>query len=221
MNKPFRERELMQTFALFPLLIAATSFGSALFIAAITTVIYLCTWLAHRCSRTMSTPSQLLVTALVAAAMAGIIDLMLQAFAWKLDGALGGYLPLMAISIVFACNNKNAQQPEFAKIGICAVALIGFGTLRELIGTGSLFGQLELLFGDRASSWRLGFTANDRGFLLSLLPVGGLIAAGLLIAIKNYFSKSVESDAIKPDLTEPNPVAPVKTRRVRVTGPVS
>ena len=212
MSKLFRERDWVSTLAVLPLLIAATTFSSALLICTLSAAIYICLLIANKYTTNFSKPlSGGLINILIAAPTTTLFDLFLQAFAWQFYAPLAGYLPLMAISAVFVADGDKLSQPHLVKIGTLAAAVIGLGALRELIGTGALFSQLEIIFGVRAGSWRLGFNDTDRGFLLSLLPAGGLIALGLLIAAKNYFSKPVA----------PHSSAPAKTRRVRVTGPVS
>lgn len=212
MNKLSRERDLILTLALLPLLIGATSFSCTLLVCAIAVAIYASALITKMFASDLNTSSQnLLMTILVVAAAVGLIDLCLHAFAWNAWASLGAYLPLVAITIVLVVSNKDAQRPSWATIGKIMATVIGFGALRELIGTGALFSQLEILLGDHANSWRIGLVATDRGFLLALLPAGALIATGLIIAAKNYFSNPVP----------PNRAAPVTTRRVRVTGPVS
>jgi electron transport complex protein RnfE len=212
MNKLRRERDLIMALALFPLLSAVTSFSSSLLMCAITAAIYACTLLATNYTRKLNNSSHgLLITILVATAVGGLIDLCLQAFVWKASASLATYLPFVVVSVVFVVSNEDVPRLSWGRIVKFFAAMIGFGALRELIGMSALFGQLEMLLGDHAGSWRIGLTATDRGFLLALLPVGALIAIGLMIAVKNYFFNPVEPDA----------TATATTRRVRVTGPVS
>jgi Na+-translocating ferredoxin:NAD+ oxidoreductase subunit E len=65
-----------------------------------------------------------------------------------------------------------------------AVALLSLGMLREVLGQGTLFAGMELLFGPVAAGWRIDISA-DPALLLAALPPGAFIAAGLLIALRN------------------------------------
>lgn len=77
-----------------------------------------------------------------------------------------------------------------------AAALLVLGMVRELIGHGTLFAGMELLFGPPAAAWRLDMTGGG-GLLLATLPPGAFIIAGLLLAagtaIGNAIGKSRRS----------------------------
>lgn len=61
-----------------------------------------------------------------------------------------------------------------------AAALLLLGMVRELLGHGTLFAGMELLFGAPAAAWRLDIAGG--GLLLATLPPGAFIVAGLLLA---------------------------------------
>lgn len=62
-----------------------------------------------------------------------------------------------------------------------AAALLLLGMVRELLGQGTLFAGMDLLFGPPAAAWRLDIAAGG-GLLLATLPPGAFIIAGLLLA---------------------------------------
>jgi len=61
-----------------------------------------------------------------------------------------------------------------------ALALLTLGTVRELVGRGTLGADLELLFGPAAAGWQLRLPGWD-GLLLATLPPGAFLIAGLLL----------------------------------------
>ena len=63
--------------------------------------------------------------------------------------------------------------------------LVLLGSLRELIGQGTLLDQANILFGSQAKEWTLQLFSADKGVLLALLPPGAFITLGLLLALKN------------------------------------
>jgi electron transport complex protein RnfE len=65
-----------------------------------------------------------------------------------------------------------------------ALVLLLLGAVREILGKGTLFADMHLLFGETAHEWQidLGFD----GFLLAILPPGAFISFGCLIAIHNW-----------------------------------
>ena len=97
-----------------------------------------------------------------------------------------------------------------------AVVLVLLGAVRELLGTGALFANMDLLFGPGAASWKVVVFDNYQSFLLAILPPGAFIFTGLIIALKNLIDAQLKKrqDALK--------ARPVKgAKRVRVTGTVS
>ena len=77
------------------------------------------------------------------------------------------------------------------------LVLVTLGTLREVIGAGTLFANAHLMFGEGARSMLLTLGDDYPGFLLAVLPPGAFIGLGLLIAIKNHIDRrSVSSQAV-------------------------
>ncbi|MNT90846.1 Electron transport complex protein RnfE [compost metagenome] len=95
--------------------------------------------------------------------------------------------------------------------------LLALGAVRELLGTGALFANMQLLFGPLAENWQLSLLGSDyKGFLLAILPPGAFLVLGLMIAGKNIVDQRAEARA---KARQPAP-EPVPSRRVRVTGVV-
>jgi electron transport complex protein RnfE len=62
-----------------------------------------------------------------------------------------------------------------------ALALLAMGAARELLGQGTLFANMDLLFGPSAAPWQLTVPGDPGGLLIVLLPPGAFILAGLLL----------------------------------------
>jgi electron transport complex protein RnfE len=69
------------------------------------------------------------------------------------------------------------------------LVLVLISSIRELIGNGSLFDNMEILFGSVAKEWVINPFGNDFQFRLLLMPPGALLVFGVVIAAKNTFSK--------------------------------
>ena len=69
-------------------------------------------------------------------------------------------------------------------LGFTLVLLV-LGGLREIIGMGTLFDGADLLLGEWAKSLRIELFHADASLLLAILPPGGFIGLGLMIAGKN------------------------------------
>ena len=102
-------------------------------------------------------------------------------------------------------------------LGFLAV-LIVLGGMRELIGQGTLFADMKLLFGPMASDWIIRPFENYPGVLFMVLPPGAFLGLGCLIALKNAVDH--HRQAKRTTETTPDTVSS-GSKRVRVTGNVS
>ena len=76
----------------------------------------------------------------------------------------------------------EAAEDEDHAAGFDTSRLILLGGVRELLATGGLLGNMDLLFGPAAAHWQLQLPGVDGGLLLAALPPGAFIIAGLLLA---------------------------------------
>ena len=128
-------------------------------------------------------------------------ELLMQAFTYELYQILGIFIPLIVTncSILGRADAFASRNPVLPSIidGLMmglgfALVLLVIGAIRELLGTGALFANMHLLFGDEARNWQLVIFQNFPGFLVALLPPGAFFAAGFLIAIKNTIDAAHE-----------------------------
>src|SRR5690606_323010 len=127
---------------------------------------------------------RLAVFVMIIAAAVTCVELLMQAFAYDLYMILGIFLPLITTNCIILGRadgfaRKHALLPA-AVDGIMmgagmAAAMIALGALRELVGTGALFADMHLLFGEAARGWRIEMIGNYQGFLLAILPPGAFI----------------------------------------------
>lgn len=162
---------------------------------------------------------------MIIAAAVTAIELLMQAFAYELFQILGIFLPLITTNCVIlgradAYASKNALLPACVDgmmmgLGFSAV-LITLGALRELTGTGALFDNMQLLFGESAQSWKLVVFSDYKQFLVAILPPGAFIFTGLLIALKNIIDAQIKAHQRRHQTQ-----AATGSKRVRVTGNIS
>jgi len=151
-------------------------------------------------------------------------ELLMQAFAYELYLVLGIFLPLITTNCVIlgradAYARKHALLPAtydgfIMGLGFLLV-LVLLGGLRELLGTGALFADMDLLLGPMAADWRIVVLPGYRDFLIAILPPGAFIGTGLLIAGKNLIDAQIE----RRRQAQRAPVT-AGSRRVRVTGDI-
>lgn len=165
------------------------------------------------------------VFVMIIAAAVTCIELLMQAYTYDLFQILGIFLPLITTNCVilgradaFACKNPlaPAMYDGFIMGAGFSVILVLLGAIRELIGTGALFDNMQLLFGESARSWKLVLVEDYTDFLVAILPPGAFIFTGLIIALKNIIDTQIkERQAAQTSAVE------VGSRRVRVTGHIS
>ena len=119
----------------------------------------------------------------VIASFVTVVQLCMEAFFYDLHKALGIFIPLIVVNCLIlgraeAFASKNRLAPAIADgVGMglgFTLALFVLGAVRELFGSGSLFGYA--LFGP-----------EYQPLLLMILPPGAFIAMGLLLAAMNKF----------------------------------
>jgi electron transport complex protein RnfE len=80
-----------------------------------------------------------------------------------------------------------------------ALVLGLLGGMREIIGKGTLFSGLDLVFGVQAKQFVLTVIPNYQGFLLAVLPPGAFLGLGTLIALRNWAEIRKTEKASTPD----------------------
>ena len=124
--------------------------------------------------------------------------LLLQAFAFDLYLRITLFVQIivtncMIVGRIEAFASKQPLPKAFLDAAgtACgfAIALLALGAIRELIGHGTLFAGMELLFGPTALSWQLTINPNEQGLLIATLPPGAFIIAGLLLGFGNALLK--------------------------------
>ena len=149
------------------------------------------------------------------------IELIMKAYTYELYLILGIFIPL----IVTNCTILGRAEAFASKNHVGAAALDGLmmgagllviGTIREILGSGTLFANMHLLFGPIAENWTLQLFSEGYGFLVLILPPGAFIVAGMLIALKNIIDNKIErrNAACRTPTVK-------GAKRVRTTGTVS
>lgn len=144
------------------------------------------------------------VFVLIIASIVTAIELLMNAFFHDLYKVLGIFIPLIVTNCAiigraeaFASKttvDRAALDGLMMGLGFTA-ALVLLGGMREILGTGTLFDNAELLFGTGAAGLTLTFNSDYGGFLLALLPPGAFIGLGLLIAGKNIIDARIAARA--------------------------
>lgn len=138
-------------------------------------------------------PKQVRITTfiVVIATFVTVADLTLQAFLPDIHKELGAFVPLIVVNCIilgraeaFASRNPLGLAVADA-LGMSAgftLALLMLGSIREILGSGSLFGVA--LFGASFEPW-----------VIMILPPGGFLTAGVLLMIFAYLRKRKQAQS--------------------------
>lgn len=141
---------------------------------------------------------------IVIATFVTIVDLLMQAYTPALSAKLGIFIPLIVVNcIVFARAESFASKNPVASSLLDAIGMgLGFtlslsaiASIRELLGTGSLtvWGDLKLAIPEDYSP----------SAALFILPAGGFITLGCLLAYINHLQRK---KAVKAGTELPQPL---------------
>lgn len=187
---------LCQLLGLCPLLAVTTTFanGLALGIATlmvITTSNLLVSALRHGIHPAVRLP----VFVLIIASLVTAVDLLMHAYFYDIHRNLGLFVPLIVTNcaIIGRAEAFASRQPIplAALDGLAtgagfALVLIALGSMREIIGQGTLFRGLAGLGGAASDDLMLQLPFN--GLLLAVLPPGAFICFALLLAGVNWIN---------------------------------
>ena len=130
---------------------------------------------------------------LIIASMVTLVDLTLNAYMHELYKVLGLFIPLIVSNClplgraeVFASREPVPQSfmdGLFMGLGFTA-ALTVIGAMREIVGSGTLFADASLLLGPSFHFLETRILPPDTGILVAILPPGGFLATGMLLAGK-------------------------------------
>ncbi|MBD3641697.1 MAG: electron transport complex subunit E [Marinobacter sp.] len=218
---------LVQVLGLCPLLAVTSTVVNALGLGLATLMVLMGSNLAVSLIRNFVGESvRLPAFVMIIASFVTCAELLMQAFTYELYQILGIFIPLIVTNCTIlgradAFASKNRPGPavlDGAMMGLGFLAvLIVLGGMRELLGQGTLFADMNLLLGPMAADWVVRPFENYPDMLFMVLPPGAFVGLGLLIALKNGIDNHLEARR-KAESPEP---ATSGSKRVRVTGNVS
>ncbi|MCK7548075.1 electron transport complex subunit E [Marinobacter koreensis] len=219
---------LVQVLGLCPLLAVTSTVVNAVGLGLATLMVLIGSNLAVSLIRNFVSESvRLPAFVMIIASFVTCAELLMQAYTYELYQILGIFIPLIVTncSILGRADAFASKNPphlavlDGAMMGLGFLAvLIVLGGMRELIGQGTLFADMQLLFGPMASNWVIRPFENYPGVLFMVLPPGAFLGLGCLIALKNAIDHHRQAKRAKE--TAPETVSSGSIR-VRVTGNVS
>lgn len=192
-----------------PTLAVTTSVTNAIGMGVAATIVLVCSNIAISALRKII-PEKVRIPAyiVIIASFVSIVQMLVKAFVPALNTALGAFLPLIVVNCIilgraeaFASKNTvlySAVDGLGMGIGFTA-ALCSMGTIREILGAGTFLNGIQdllVLFGDNVLNGWNGFDFNNalsaaklQPITLFILPAGGFLVFGLLMALTNKIAE--------------------------------
>lgn len=205
---------LVQLLGLCPLLAVTSTATNALGLGLATTLVLTITnGSISALRRWVPSEVRIPIYVMIIAAAVSIVQMLINAYAFGLYQSLGIFIPLIVTNciVVGRAEAVAAKKPvglaliDGMAIGLGATgAMFVLGSLRELIGNGTLFDGADMLLGSWAKVLRIEVVHFDSPFLLAMLPPGAFIGLGLMLATKYVIDEKMKARKAKALLAEPN-----------------
>ena len=185
---------IVQILGLCPLLAVTTNLVNGAMLSLATIIVMAMSGLAIASLRNLI-PHEIRIPVfiLIVAALVTVIDLLFNANLHELYLVLGIFIPLIVTNCIvlarveaFAAKNPPLQSMSdgiFMGVGMLWTLSL-LGGLREVIGSGTLFSGIDMVFPGLQPLHLFG--DNYPGFLIAILPPGAFILLGCMIAWKNW-----------------------------------
>jgi len=188
-----------QLLALCPLLAVTGTATNGLGMGLVTTAVLVASGLSVSLLRHAITPEiRIPAFVLIIACIVTVADMALNAWAHDLHKVLGLFIPLIVTNCAILGRAEafaSRQTPVAASFdGLMmglgfTLALVVLGAVREIFGSGTLFAGASLLLGPGFGFLEVTIIPDYTGFLLLILPPGGFIVLGGLLALKAVFDR--------------------------------
>jgi len=190
-----------QTLALCPLLAVTGTASNGLGMGLASTGVMIASGLLISLLRQIISPQvRIPVFVLIIAVLVTLTDMLLNAWLHDLHKVLGLFIPLIVTNcaILGRAESFASRNPALPALldGLMmglgfTLALVILGAAREMLGSGTLFANAALLLGSWARFLEVVLIPDYKGFLLIILPPGGFIVLGCLLAGKRLVDRAL------------------------------
>ena len=190
-----------QALALCPLLAVTGTASNGLGMGLASTAVMISSGLLVSLFREIITPQvRIPVFVLIIAVLVTLVDMSMNAWLHDLHKVLGLFIPLIVTNCAIlgraeSFASRNQVLPSLfdgLMMGLgFTLALILLGAAREMLGSGTLFANAQLLLGSWAAFLELTLIPDYKGFLLIILPPGGFLVLGFLLAGKRLIDSAL------------------------------
>jgi len=202
---------LSQMLALCPLLAVTGTATNGLGMGIATIVVMVIATCIVASSREIITQEvRIPVFVLLIAGVVTLVDMYINAYLHELYKVLGLFIPLIVTNCailgrVESFSSRNSIIPSMVDglmMGIgFTIVLVVLGASREILGSGTLFANASLLLGESFSFLEVVLIEDYKGFLLMILPPGGFIALGFILAGKRVIDRK-RTKTVSEDISD-------------------
>ncbi|CNF54081.1 electron transport complex subunit E [Yersinia mollaretii] len=206
---------LVQLLGLCPLLAVSSTATNALGLGLATTLVLVCTNTAvSALRRWVPNEIRIPIYVMIIASVVSTVQMLINAYAFGLYQSLGIFIPLIVTNCIVigraeayaAKNPVGLSALDGLAMGLGATcALFVLGSLREILGNGTLFDGADMLLGNWAKVLRIEVMHLDSPFLLAMLPPGAFIGLGLLLAAKYVIDEKMKARKASALITASQP----------------
>ena len=202
-----------QLLGMCPTMAVTTSGTNGLGMGLATTAVLICSNAIISSLRDFVSPQvRIPVFIVLIATLVTVVDMSLNAWMHDLYRVLGLFIALIVVNcaVLGRAESFASRSPVMASIFDGVFMGLGFtaaltliGLIRELIGSGTLFSQASLLLGPKFAFLEMTVLPNYGGVLLMILPPGGFLVLGLLLAAKRRLDRyAARNSAVAPAAIE-------------------
>ena len=189
----------VQALALCPSLAVTGSATNGLGMGLASTAVFIASGVSISLLRGIITPQvRIPIFVLIIAVLVTLVDMSMNAWVHGLHKVLGLFIPLIVTNCAIlgraeAFASRNSFMPSLVDgvmMGLgFTLALVILGAVREVLGSGTLFASAAGLLGGWAHFLELTLIPDYKGFLLIILPPGGFLVLGFLMAGKRIIDR--------------------------------
>ena len=188
-----------QMLALCPTLAVTSSATNGLGMGLATTAVLVVSNMVISSVRHLVSPEvRIPVYIVLIATLVTLVDMSLNAWVHELYKVLGLFIALIVVNCAILGRAEafasKSNIPDSALDGLMmgvgfTLSLVVIGGVREVFGSGTLFANAHLLLGPAFSFLEMTVVPEYKGFLLMILPPGGFMVVGLLLAWKRVLDQ--------------------------------
>ncbi len=162
--------------------------------------------------RTIPTDIRIPAFVLVIATLVTVVELVMNAWLHELFKVLGLFIPLIVVNCLILGRAESFASRHTVPAALVDALAMGFGftaalvvigAVRELLGSGTLFADAARLLGPGFAFLEVEVIPDFAGVLVMVLPPGGFLALGFLLAGKRLLDRRAARRRVPAPMVTP------------------